>query len=695
MLAAPALVQAQGTLPAPRHLCGTAHIVNETLRDNPSLQRNLDQLEAETQAFVPTKATRTSPYIIPVVIHVVHNFGSENISRAQVLDAIRILNEDFRKMAADTGTITARFKGLHTDANIEFRLAGKDPNGNCTDGITRTVDPVNAAAFNESFKDRVYWPTNKYLNIWICGANDRGAGGYAFYPGSAPKPNREGIVCNARQFGSIGASSSSNFSARTISHEVGHYFNLRHTWGNSNEPGLDTNCGIDDGVTDTPNTKGVTDQSCPLTAFSCDTLIPNVENYMDYSNCGKMFTAGQVARMTAALNAAAGFRNNLWTDSNLAATGVTVPATAGCAPRIDFIPDIPLLCIGNTVRARSQVYNISLPDSTLRYKWVVQDGVASPDTQATANLTFFSPGQKRVALYVVNQFGQDSMVKQNIVTVADTTPQFAMPFSAGFDTAGPSQISNWVVRNTKTASQGWQATSTAAYNGTLGSIYIDSSLSARGNIADVITGVISIDRHKVVPPFTLSYSYAYAPTSVLDKTRLFAYYSTNCGENWRLRQSHNVQSGTLLATAPEMASGTFVPAANQWQQVNVSLPLSSANRYVQLRFAAETWGSNRLYLDQIMLNGTPVALKPGMAQARMNLHPMPVTGETLIELPATAGAGNLRLLALDGRLLGTRAVPANTAVLNFSQQFGQLPAGVYLLQWQGAQGLQSHKVVVQ
>ena len=145
----------------------------------------------------------------------------------------------------------------------------------------------------------IQWPRNKYLNVWVC-AEAGGAAGYSLYPGSVNgfnDANMDGIVIQGSYTGSIGTSN--NYRSRVLTHEIGHWLNLRHPWGNSNSPGEADNCNQDDNVFDTPNTKGWT--TCNLEGESCGSL-DNVQNYMDYAYCGKMFTIGQKAGTTSSMS---------------------------------------------------------------------------------------------------------------------------------------------------------------------------------------------------------------------------------------------------------------------------------------------------------------------------------------------------------------------------------------------------------
>ncbi|MFM7770523.1 MAG: zinc metalloprotease, partial [Bacteroidota bacterium] len=275
------------------------------------------QLEQETAGFSEDeRGGGQTIYTIPVVFHVIHNNGPENIEDDQILNGLAILNRDFRMLNADISLVVSAFDGLTADIGIEFALATKDPNGNCTKGINRIVSPLTNDG-GQSMKDLIQWPRNKYLNVWIC-ADASGAAGYTLMPGDVSGiwgAAADGIVVRSDYVGAIGTSTGSK--SRTLTHEVGHWLNLYHTWGPGNSPGVSSNCNQDDQVTDTPNTIGWT--SCSLTGSSCGNAVDNVQNYMEYSYCSRMFTQGQRTRMRAALLSNVAQRSSLITAANLLA----------------------------------------------------------------------------------------------------------------------------------------------------------------------------------------------------------------------------------------------------------------------------------------------------------------------------------------------------------------------------------------
>jgi hypothetical protein len=218
-------------------------------------------LEAETRAYEQNRSVNAVNYTIPVVFHILHTYGTENISDAQIEDAMMILNRDYNKQNPDTANIVAAFQGIAANVGITFKLAKLDPNGNCTNGIDRIYSPLTNIADDDAKLN--IWPRNKYLNVWVVKNISSGAAGYSMYPSSVQGASGslvDGVMILHNYVGSIGTGSNSR--SRALTHEIGHWLNLPHPWGNSNSPGVSSNCSIDDGVSDTPNTVGWT--SCNL-----------------------------------------------------------------------------------------------------------------------------------------------------------------------------------------------------------------------------------------------------------------------------------------------------------------------------------------------------------------------------------------------------------------------------------------------
>jgi hypothetical protein len=266
-------------------------------------QRRLAVEDATRKSIESGQALKVAAKLItiPVVVHVVHREKQENISDAQVKSQIRVLNKDYRAKNGDKTKVPAVWKSLVTDAKIEFQLATKDPAGNPTTGITRTATTVASFKPDDTVKAKKTggvdpWPTDRYLNLWVCRLEDPLLG-YAQFPGGPAKT--DGVVILHTAFGTSGTAAAPFNKGRTATHEVGHFLNLRHIWGDRND------CSGNDFVADTPPARESNAGKPGFPHVTCHNG-PNGDmfmNYMDYvdDDAMFMFTHAQVARMNAAL----------------------------------------------------------------------------------------------------------------------------------------------------------------------------------------------------------------------------------------------------------------------------------------------------------------------------------------------------------------------------------------------------------
>ena len=265
-----------------------------------------EKLKIQKELRYESKIPIREKIVIPVVVHIIYNSYISNISDNQVYSQIEALNRDFNKLNADTAKIPEVFKSYIADCEISFELARKNPEGNYTSGITRTYTNKSYFLINsdeakfDSLGGRNIWDRNKYLNIWVVPeiqSNDKEVLAYAQYPGGDKET--DGIVIKYSNFGTKGVINPKYNKGRTAVHEVGHWLNLYHIWGDDNGA-----CNGSDFVDDTPNQAGA-NYDCPVfPSSSCFNYSDMFMNYMDYVNddCMQMFTKGQKERMLYTLH---------------------------------------------------------------------------------------------------------------------------------------------------------------------------------------------------------------------------------------------------------------------------------------------------------------------------------------------------------------------------------------------------------
>ena len=247
--------------------------------------------------------------------HIVHDNGDENIREEQIIESLLQVNEDFNALNPELPGVHDSFQSLISDVGITFKLAEFNPNGEPTTGINRIQSDLTYNGGNIALKELVQWPPDQYLNIWVVYSSDGSNGSaFAFYPADVVGSGSiyDGIVASYWAVGRTGTAISAHY--KILSHEIGHWANLMHTWGDGSSNQSASGCSFDDGVDDTPNTIG--NSGCNLESVSCESQ-DNVQNYMDYSNCSAMFTEGQKTRMLAALYSSVGNRDNIWSDENI------------------------------------------------------------------------------------------------------------------------------------------------------------------------------------------------------------------------------------------------------------------------------------------------------------------------------------------------------------------------------------------
>lgn len=309
------MIESNQTHPRTREICGTMEVHRRLLNQSITYQERRAAVENRALAYERGTRTvvRTGVVTIPVVVHVVHNPASpaQNIGDAQIRSQIDVLNQDFRANNPDVANVPTVWKALVADARVEFQLAATDPDGNPTSGIVRipttrgffTTDADDVKSSATGGADP--WPSDEYLNMWVCGELRDQLGrlilGYAQFPGGPP--STDGVVVIDTCFGKGGTTTPPFDLGRTATHEVGHWLDLRHIWGDDGGT-----CIGSDLVADTPNQADKNFGTPTFPHVSCNNG-PNGDmfvNYMDYTDdVGMfMFSVGQSQRMDACLEGA-------------------------------------------------------------------------------------------------------------------------------------------------------------------------------------------------------------------------------------------------------------------------------------------------------------------------------------------------------------------------------------------------------
>lgn len=642
------------------------------------------QLEFETKNYTEQKSGTV--YVIPIVFHILHNDGAENISDEQIYDAVAILNRDFRKLNADANNVYAPFQGMPTDVEVEFRLATIAPDGTtCFKGITRTKTTLTNvtssnqgenqlnAAFNGNDVYQGNWPHNKYLNVFVAN-NIGGAAGYTYNPSSWSNTTRFNSIWMLHNYtGSIGTSSA--YSSRALTHEVGHWLNLAHTWGN----GSIGTCG-DDFVSDTPQTSG-SEGVCVLSKASCDGTTDNVENYMEYSYCSKMFTPGQVARMRAAVTSSTGGRSNLWTTSNLNSTGA-ISNPPLCKAEFSTVKQV--VCAGEPVQFKDESFN-----TVTGWSWSFQGGTPATSTDQNPTVTYNAPGTYQVSLTASQGVTTRTETKTAYITVLNTVS--TLPFHEGFESYTTLAGSNgmWFVEDHGNNNK-FEVTNTAGHTGAK-SVRLQNFGQTAGNIDELISSSVDLS-NETLNDVTLSFRYAYRKRDAANTDFLRVYFSSNCGSDWQQR---------AIRSATQMVSGTsnpnvttsWTPTMADWKTVHIPFNSTTYAAYLtesfRYKFHFTANGGNNIFIDDINIyNGEPSdeIVYAGIKNTEnvmkdISLFPNPNDGELNISfsLESTQQV-TLKVMDISGKELKSTVVNGNTGENIILMDNSDFAAGLYFVQ---------------
>lgn len=628
---APQLVWAQET---PEHFsCGLPKHLTELYQAYPELEAGQQELiERSRHSQLNASGDREDVYTIPVVFHILHLNGSENISDDQVYDQMDILNTDYRLLNSDTADIVTDFKALATDAHIEFKLATVDQYGNCTNGIEHIY--THETNNGDDYSKLNQWSRSRYLNIWVVNSMENGVAGYAYYPSAVVSglAYADGIIILNDYIGSIGTGSA--YRSRALTHEIGHYLGLPHTWGSTNDP--EVACG-DDGITDTPVTAG--HSSCVLTnTDNCNAGIEeNVQNYMEYSYCSNMFTADQVSVMRTSLESTESSRDNLVLSTNHTSTGIN--ETVLCTPLPDFYASSQVACTGETV----QFYASTQRAAVDSYSWHFTGGTPEYSTDASPSVTFDSEGVFEVELTVTNSAGSETKTVSDFMHVRSTDTYLNPSFTETFNNNDFTEW-DWAPINLEEDAQKFQLVTTAGYNDSrcIGVIHYkedpDEYLYPNyyNRLGGTVNSVVSphFRTNRIASGGSLTFKYAYATISSGEfdpsQLQLKVYYKSDCETNWH---SLTTITGDNLITGGYVGDSFMPTEASQWGTKAVNLPNGAYGDNVCFKFeyTAED-NSNNFFIDNINITGVLADGSQTTEVYDMVLYPNPINNGQILNL---------------------------------------------------------------
>jgi len=674
----------------------------QVMMEDPAFAADQAKFNAYLKQFSQTAHDKAGGIrIIPVVVHVIHDgTASSNVSDASIHTMITKMNQAYSKTPPNINTLPLRFDSIADDALIEFRLATRDPLGNCTDGIRRVYAPHKSVDANDDkrFKRLSYWDRTKYLNIWICkGLKDAGDSGpetilgYAYGPAFAPAL-ADGVALAA----------GAHLYQATASHEAGHHLNLIHIWG-------DKVCG-DDQVDDTPIARAknfpwtdpcgtsVKEATCYENVVDNyrDSLLryaigENYQNFMDYVsnyNCPNMFTKGQIERMNATLTFYS-YRANLVTPANNIATGTqdNAPACPQRAPVAEFWAQDRVACAGSEVNFVDGSFN-GTPET---WSWTFDGGTPATSTDQNPTVVYSQPGIYQVSLTVTNAAGTSTKLKQAMVFVLNTNVD-SKPwgYSEGFESGGNYQEGRWMVINDQTdPGKQWNLSPVnVAYTGSY-SVKMNNFKNIRDNNSSLISPAVDmgiIDGSAKQMRFKLAYALRTNSTEQYNAEtpgvepvapdRLTLSYSMDCG-NW---VAFKVFTANDLVSAG-LSPNDFNPQnLSLWKSVTVPLNggmASSNNVRFRFDFRSGCAFNNNLFIDDIQILATEGGANVGIGEVtndnlQLAVYPNPVTDNSVVvfSLPMSVSKALLSIYDIAGRHVArvyTGELPAGEQTFNIDR----------------------------
>lgn len=594
--------------------------------------------------------TQEGPRLIPIVVHVIHNGSSvgsgANIPDSQIFEQIRILNEDFRRLNADANRTPAEFLPVAADSNIEFVLAKQDPNGLPTTGIVRLLGTKNAYDPNTDatlIGQLSQWNPEEYLNMYVVPLVQPFIG-YASFPISnlpglnfSPTPSIiDGVTIDYRFFG-VGGNATSASRGRTATHEVGHFFGLRHIWG-------DGGCGVDDFVTDTPlqdNSNNVCNAN--PSRFSCESN-DMIQNYMDYTPdaCMNLFTRGQVDRFNIVLansprrvtlvnNRAT--QNPILSDRDLALFRIIQPVDALC--ELIISPQVEVLNAGsmNVTSARIEFIRNGTVVESRRFTFNLKTGEKAILTFSPIELAV---GNNQLEFKITQVNDQtDQNAENNSKT---SSPVLQGEINLPYTFSVQNFPSDWVINNPD-QSFTWERRN-VTINGQIQPVVFirHYEYEGPGQLDYFISPIVDLAKY---PNAQLAFEVAHAPYNQAGfQDELIISVSEDCGSNFDLVNVNYRKSGTRLETsAPTLDE--FIPSSNaQFRTELFNLKDFQALGKVRISITTRNSYGNNIYLRNIRI--LPSEELRYDVKVEEILKPTPISsGNHKEELIRVSNTGNL------------------------------------------------------
>lgn len=661
---------------------------------NPSIIQQQEDFETYVQNFSKTydPVSKKATIIIPIVFHVITWNGNGNATKTEIENAVNVINQDFKRTNPDASNTRALFAPYAASLDIEFRLARKDPNGQCTEGIVRVEDSRTMLA-DDAVKAASRWDPKKYFNVWIVDFIDGSAppsyiAGYAQFPSSGIN-NTYGVIID-----------NTFLTGRTLTHEIGHCLNLFHTF----QSGCgNTNCSTSgDMCCDTPPVS-TSSGSCDYTENTCSNdashapynanVLDQIENYMSYNSCQNMFSLNQKTRMMATLNSTSTTTGlaQLWAPSNLTFTGTDDPYVSNpiCIPwGADFTYNKTKVCEGEAVTFSDlNTYNAT---PTL-WDWTFVGGTPSTSTASSPVITYNTAGSYGATYSPGTTAGYftPAVSKSNIITVSTIAAQYNIPFIETMENT-TTYNNDWEV--VTQSGNGWQNVNTAAYTGSR-SAKVNNLANAANDVTELIS--TSYNLTTMQNPF-ITWKAAYAKKTTGGNDILTLYSSIDCGASWQIL---TIKSASTMSSAPA-TDAAFTPSGTaQWKANSFTFSSTlAAKTNVRFKFHFKSNGGNNIYLDDINIDGT-VGVEENKVINNLNIFPNPMNESAALSFGLSKEVKNLSITMRDvlgkevTKIVNGQYFSAGRYTLSIDKE-KKLQSGLYFIEFNADNKVTVEKLII-